>query len=29
LALAGAWFLVCAAAVVYGLYLIVPQFHNK
>ncbi|WP_405578583.1 hypothetical protein [Streptomyces sp. NBC_01190] len=24
---AGACFLVCAAAVLYGLYLIIPQFH--
>ncbi|WP_405720010.1 hypothetical protein OG607_06745 [Streptomyces sp. NBC_01537] len=28
LAGAGACFLVCAAAVLYGLYLIIPQFHN-
>jgi hypothetical protein len=25
---AGLCFLVCAAAVLYGLYLIIPQFHN-
>jgi preprotein translocase subunit SecG len=28
LAGAGLCFLVCAAAVLYGLYLIIPQFHN-
>lgn len=28
-ALAGTAFLVCAAAVAYGLYMIIPQFHNK
>jgi hypothetical protein len=28
-ALAGTAFLVCAAAVAYGLYLIIPQFHNR
>lgn len=26
-AVAGACFVVCAAAVLYGLYLIIPQFH--